>query len=74
MELSLISSALAVVKRTEHALERVKERALASHDVSFEQDVSKLRDDFYALKSITILIAEQSIRAPQRRPEALFKS
>jgi hypothetical protein len=74
MELSVISTALAVLRQTEATLKRVRQRALTSADASLEQDVRKLHDDFLALKAVTILIVQQGVSVPQRRPEAVFNA
>ena len=60
MKFSTVGTALEIVSKAWKVLEAVRERAQTSKDAVLKDNISKLYDEFFALKSIILRLTDEN--------------
>jgi hypothetical protein len=70
MALETIGTAFELLAKASRALDAVRERAQTSTDLSLKENISRLYDDFLALKSIIVRITDENAGLERKLADA----
>lgn len=70
MALETIGTAFELIAKASKALDAVRERAQTSNDLALKENISRLYDDFLALKSIIVRISDENAALERKLAKA----